>query len=75
MQQEIVLGLVYPQEMYKDGLYRCVHSNDEQRTWMKQGWSLEMEEGKERKDYKVYHHEAVKADEPKRGPGRPAKVS
>jgi hypothetical protein len=68
----VTLGLVYPVEMYKDGLYRCVHSNEEQLEYLKKGWSLDFEDGKERKDYKAWDAEPAKPTEAaKRGPGRP----
>ena len=62
------LPLQYPAEMYKDGLYRCTWSVEETIAMTKQGWSLQEEDGKKRKDYKVYHHESA---EERRGPGRP----
>ena len=74
----------YPAEMYRDGLYRVVFSNEGAREFAKKGWSVEMEEGKERKDYEVFHLDdetAKRAAAPvkredlqrSRGPGRPPK--
>ncbi len=72
---------VFPAEMYKDDLYRVVHSQEEEAQFARLGWLEEIPVGRERSEYKVHHHNAVKAahlpdnkfdGEPiKRGPGRP----
>jgi len=69
--QEFAYPDIYPAEMYKDDLYRVVFSGEGVREWTKKGWSLEIPSGKDRKEYKVFHHEAASEAPVKRGPGRP----
>ncbi len=61
---------VFPAEMYKDDLYRVVHSQEEEAQFARLGWLEEIPVGRERSEYLVHHHNSPGAPI-KRGPGRP----